>query len=216
MTGRKALILAGTGMLDTVEEALVRDGWTVVLPSRRYHPVAVPESSKGLAARAALRPKGHQPTGDGTGGDGTGTDGDGAGGRAIWVEAHWDRPGELAEKAGSVLGGPSDLLVAWVHEEFRGPVLAEVSRLLAPGRPVVEVRGTTGAAAVPAELDDPRPALDGHPTQLVLIGAVSESGGDRPLSHGEISDGVLEAVRRAVEGRSTSLHRIGMARPLVR
>ncbi|WAL63398.1 hypothetical protein ORV05_20515 [Amycolatopsis cynarae] len=204
MTGRKALILAGTGMLASVAQALVRDGWTVVLPCRRYHPIAVPEPRQGLAARAALRPPGHRITGDGSGG------------RAIWVEAHWDQPRELAEKAGSVLGGPADLLVAWVHEEFRGPVLAQVTRLLAPGCPVVEVRGTTGAAAVPAELSDPRPALDQHPTQLVLIGSVSEHGGDRPLSHSEIAGGVLGAVRRAVDGRPPSLHRIGQTRPLVR
>ncbi|HVW41772.1 MAG TPA: hypothetical protein VHC18_10515 [Amycolatopsis sp.] len=202
MTGRRALILAGTGMLAGVAEELVRAGWHVVLPSRRYHPVALYEPKHGLAALRALRPRGHRREGGGNGSrDDTG--------RAIWVQAGWDRPRELAGKAEPALGGPADLLVAWVHEQYRRSVLGAAEHLLAPRAPVVEVRGTGG---LPVQ---PEPLLVAHPTQLVLVGAVSEQG-NRPLSHAEITDGVLDAVRRAVEGRAPSLHQVGQSRPLVR
>ena len=35
MTGKRALVLGGTGMLAGCAETLVADGWHVVLPSRR-------------------------------------------------------------------------------------------------------------------------------------------------------------------------------------
>jgi hypothetical protein len=200
MTGRTALILAGTGMLAGVAEALVGEGWHVVLPCRRYHPMAVPEPKPGRAALRALWPRGHRPTANSTG----------TGGRAIWVEAHWDRPRELATKAESALGGPADLMVAWVHEQYRRAVLGATERLLTPGAPVVEVR----AAGGPPE--EPEPVLVAHPTQLVMIGSLSGHGDDRPLQHIEVTEGVLGAVRRAIEGRPASLHQIGQSRPLVR
>ncbi|GAA5157131.1 MULTISPECIES: hypothetical protein [Amycolatopsis] len=196
MTGRRALILAGTGMLSEVAEALVRDGWQVVLPSRRYQPLSVPENRMGVAALKALRPRGHVPTQRREPG------------RARWVEAHWDRPRELAAKAESALGGPADLLVAWVHEQYRRAVLGACERLLAPAAPVVEVRAVGGPEA-------PEPLLAAHPTQLVLAGSLSGLPGNRPLSHTELSGAVLEAVSRAVEGRPASLHQVGQSRPLV-
>ena len=203
MTGRRALILAGTGMLAGVAEELVRDGWHVVLPSRRYSPIAVSEPKQGLATLRALRPRGHRPDNGGNGRRGKP-------GRAIWVEAGWDQPRELATKAESALGGPADLLVAWVHEQYRRSAMGAVERLVAPEAPVVEVRGVGGPPA------EPEPLLAAHPTQLVMVGAVSDQGGNRPLSHAEITEGVLGAVRRAVEGRAPSLHQVGQSRPLVR
>ena len=201
MTGMRALILAGTGMLTGVAEELVRDGWHVVLPSRHYHPIAVFEQQRGAAALRALRPRGHRPDRAG---------GHDERGRAIWVEAGWDHPRQLATKAESALGRPADLLVAWVHEQYRRPVLDAVEGMLAQRAPVVEVRGAGGPPV------EPEPLLIAHPTQLVLVGEVSEQGGNRPLSHGEITDGVLGAVRRAVDGRSPSLHQVGQSRPPVR
>ncbi|KAA9156050.1 hypothetical protein FPZ12_028625 [Amycolatopsis acidicola] len=186
-------------MLPEVVEALVAEGWHVVLPSRRYSPIAEPETKPGIAALRKLRPRGNRPTANGAKGRGP---------RAIWVEAHWDRPRELAGKAGSALGGPADLLVAWVHEQYRRSVLGACERLLAPGAPVVEVRGAGGPQ------DHPEPVLAAHPTQLVLVGAISEVG-DRPMGHAEVSQGVLEAVSRAAAGRPASLHQLGQSRPLV-
>ncbi|NKQ52646.1 hypothetical protein HFP15_07100 [Amycolatopsis sp. K13G38] len=188
-------------MLAGVAEDLVRGGWHVVLPSRRYHPIAVPEQKQGLAALRALRPRGHLPT--------TGN-GQARPGRAIWVEAGWDRPRELAAKAEAALEGPADLLVAWVHEQYRRAVMGAVERLLMPRAPVVEVRGVGGPPV------EPEPLLAAHPTQLVMVGSVSDLGGNRPLAHAEITEGVLEAVHRAIEGRAPSLHQVGQSRPLVR
>lgn len=202
MAGRRALILAGTGMLSGVAEALVRDGWHVVLPCRRYCPLVVPEARQGRAALKALRPRGHRPTANGTTKE--------RAGRALWVEAHWDRPRELSAKAGAALGERADLLVAWVHEQYRRSVLGACAGLLAPGAPVVEVRGAGGPPV------EPEPVLAAHPTQLVMVGALSEIDDTRPLSHGELTAAVLHAVDRAVEGRPASLHQVGQSRPLVR
>jgi NAD(P)-dependent dehydrogenase (short-subunit alcohol dehydrogenase family) len=201
MTGRKALILAGTGMLAGLAEALVREGWLVVLPCRRYSPIGtLPAQPKpGIAALRALRPRGHRPQGTPQLG------------RALWVESHWDRPRELAAKADAALDGSADLLVAWIHEQYRRSVMGACERLLVPGAPVVEVRGVGGPPV------EPEPLLAAHPTQLVMIGSISESGtGNRPLAHAEVTEGVLGAVCRAVEGRAASLHQVGPSRPLGR
>ncbi|TVT24856.1 hypothetical protein FNH06_05475 [Amycolatopsis acidiphila] len=187
-------------MLSGPAEALVRDGWHVVLPCRRYSPIAVPEPKQGIAALKALRPRGHRP--NGTGGR--------KAGRALWVEAHWDRPRELSTKAGAALGGPADLMVAWVHEQYRRAVLGACEWLLAPGAPVVEVRGAGGPPV------EPEPVLAAHPTQLIMVGALSELDDTRPLAHGELTGAILDAVHRAVEGRAASLHQVGQSRPLVR
>jgi hypothetical protein len=45
MTGQRALVLGGTGMLAGCAEALVADGWHVVLPSRRSTPIAAGNGS---------------------------------------------------------------------------------------------------------------------------------------------------------------------------
>src|SRR5206468_1933351 len=125
MAGRKALILAGTGMLAGVAEVLTQEGWHVVLPSRRYRPLEC-EVRPGAAALRSMRPPGHRPYRAGSGRSW-------GGGKALWVEAHWDRPRELAAKA-----------------------------------------------------------------------------------EAEIADGVLDAVRRALNGHASSMHQVGQLRPLVR
>ncbi|MDQ0381868.1 Rossmann-fold NAD(P)-binding domain-containing protein [Amycolatopsis thermophila] len=201
MAGRKALILAGTGMLAGVAQVLTREGWHVVLPSRRYRPLDC-EVRPGAAALRSLRSPGHRPvslTGRSWGG-----------GRAIWVEAHWDRPRELAAKAEMALHGPADLLVAWVHEQYRRSVLGAVETLLADDAPVVEVRNGPGGN------EPPDPLLPLHPTQVVQLGTVSAYDAHRSLAEAEIAEGVLDAVRRALAGHATSTHQVGQLRPLVR
>lgn len=202
MTGGRALILAGAGMMPEVVKALVLHGWHVVLPSRRYSPIAVPEAKPGMAARK----------GRGSTGLVRPAHGDTEQGRAIWVEAGWDRPDELAEKAEAALAGPADLLVAWVHGEYRSAVMCSVERLLAEDASVVEVW--------PAAATEPpfghRPSLEGHPTQLVVLGMLSEYDSSRAVCQSEITEGVLTAVRRAVEGNPASVHQIGRTRPMVR
>ncbi|NIH83988.1 hypothetical protein [Amycolatopsis granulosa] len=201
MAGRKALILAGTGMLADVAGVLTREGWHVVLPSRRYHPLDC-EARPGVAALRALRRPGHRPYRPGTARSR-------AEGKAIWVEAHWDRPRELAAKAETALRGPADLLVAWIHEQYRRAVMGAVAPLLAADAAVVEVRGGPSG-------DPPDPLLPLHPTQVVQLGTVSAYDADRSLAQAEIGEGVLEAVRRALAGHATSVHQVGQLRPLVR
>lgn len=177
MTVRRALILGGTGMLSGCATTLVQEGWHVVLPSRRHAPM--PDlSGNGDTER-----------------------------KALWVKASWWEPEALAADARRALGGPADLLVAWVHSEVRSSVLRAVAPLLAAGAPVVEVHGS--ASANPLLGGCPDPVLEDHPTQQVVLGFVSYAGRTRWLTHREISDGVLDAVRRALAGRPAAVHQVG-------
>ncbi len=171
-----ALILAGAGMLSDVARALVGDGWHVVLPSRRYSPVP---------AEGDVPPSG----------------------RAVWVEAHWDQPGELARRVAKTVDGEAvDLLVTWLHDAYRTPVLEAVKPLLSPTAPAVEVRSMTDTATVPEQ-----PA--GRPTQYVFLGDVSAFDDTRPLGQAEIVAGVRAAVEQALAGAPSARHDIGHRRP---
>jgi len=185
-------------MLAGVAEELTSNGWHVVLPSRRYSPIAAVAGGPGAAARASLRRPGHRP------------DADEPGGRALWVEADWTQPVKLAEDAGRALDGPADLMVAWVHTAYRRPVFDAVASLLAGGAPVVDVRSHSSAGA---PVEDLIPPLPGHPVQDVVLGYGPGSGRARWLTHAEIVEGVLTAVRRALAGRPPSSHHIGRSRP---
>lgn len=180
MSGKRALVLGGTGMLAGCAEALVADGWHVVLPSRRYAPIS---------------------------------DGNGNHRRAQWVKADWLDPDSLARDARQALEGPADLLVAWVHREVRTSVLRAVAPLLSPGAPVVEVHGSASANPVGG---CPDPVLPDHPTQQVVLGFVRHAGRTRWLNHREIAAGVLDGVRRALDGRPPAVHQVGEFRPVHR
>lgn len=180
MTERRALVLGGTGMLAGVAGWLVRQGWLVVLPSRRYSPL--PDDDPGPREQH---------------------------GKALWVEARWERPQRLARDAASALGGPADLLVSWVHGGYRRPVLEAVVPLLAVGAPIVEVHGDP--AGTPPEAG--APLLAGHPTQQVVLGYVREGTRTRWLTHTEVVDGVLVALKRALEDAPMTEHHVGELRP---
>ncbi|WP_245616912.1 hypothetical protein [Amycolatopsis taiwanensis] len=215
MSGGQALLLAGSGMLAGVAEALVSQGWHVVLPSRRYSPIPAPETKPGIAALRALRPPGHTRQGDRSQGDweqGDWEQGDRKQGRAIWVQASWDSPWELARKAEAELSGQADLLVSWVHSQYRPSVMRAVEPLLAADAPVVEV-STIGQLGPP---DQPEPSLGTHRTQVVLLGLVSETDSGRALGQDEIISGVRAAVCRALSGQPASVHQIGRLRPMLR
>ncbi|MFD1150373.1 Rossmann-fold NAD(P)-binding domain-containing protein [Saccharothrix hoggarensis] len=194
MSERTALVLGGTGMLKGCAEELVAQGWQVVLPSRR------PDPALGRAAKAALRGGGHVPQVSRTDADGR------RDGSRVAVVADWTRPQELAERVEAVMERPADLLVAWVHASYRDAVLKAVAPLLAPHAPVVEVHDS---GAIHPVRGVPDPALDGHPTQQVVLGFVRHGGSTRWLSHEETSVGVLEAVHRALDGRPPSIHQVG-------
>ncbi len=136
----------------------------------------------------------------------------GSGRGAKWVKADWTNPVALAGAAREALGGPADLLVAWVHREVRASVLRAVGPLLAPDGPVVEVHGSASANPVGG---CPEPILPGHPTQQVVLGYVRHAGRTRWLTHQEISAGVLDAVRRALAGRPPHVHQVGEFRPSI-
>lgn len=164
---RTALVLGGTGMLAGCAAQLMARGWRVVLPSRTQPLMA--DDGPGRAARASI-PRGHRPT---------------------WVKADWADPARLASEVEYELGGHLvNLLVAWVHTNYRVGVLNAVRHLLAEGAPVVEVH--TSAPV-------PDPVLP-HPTQQVLLPHFAHDAMQRT------SRAVLEAVERGLEGRAPSLH----------
>jgi hypothetical protein len=130
-----------------------------------------------------------------------------AGGRAAhWVKADWTEPAALVATADQALGGPADLLVAWVHREVRVSVMRSVAPLLAPGAPVVEVHGSASANPLGG---CPDPVLPDHPTQQVVLGYVRHAGRTRWLTHEEVSAGVLDAVHRALDGKPPQVHQVG-------
>ncbi|HET9139643.1 hypothetical protein [Actinophytocola sp.] len=130
--------------------------------------------------------------------------------KALWVQADWAEPKQLAARAEPALGGPADLLVAWVHGLVRPSVLRAVAPLLAPGAPVVEVHDSASANPVGG---CPDPVLPDHPTQQVVLGFVLQGSRTRWLTHAEIAVGVLDAVRRALDGRPPGVHHVGEFRP---
>lgn len=129
---------------------------------------------------------------------------------ARWVTADWTMPVALADTAREALGGPADLLVAWVHREVRHSVLRSVVPLLADRAPVVEVHGSASANPLGG---CPDPILADHPTQQVVLGYVRHAGRTRWLTHQEISAGVLDAVNRALAGKPPHVHQVGEFRP---
>ncbi|MCP2261132.1 hypothetical protein LX15_004852 [Streptoalloteichus tenebrarius] len=216
MTSRRALVLGGTGMLADCVAALLAEGWQVVTPTRHPREIhAEPETSSepprpGAAARAALGPPGQVPTGQVP--TGQAPTGQAPAGRtptdrrrepavSRWVAADWAEPDRLASTAAEALGGPADLLVAWVRPPHREAVLRAVAPLLASTAPVVEVRGS-------GEPSEP-PVLAGHPTHVVVLGLGQGGGVSRWLTHGEISTGVFAVARRALAGDPPGIHLIG-------
>jgi NAD(P)-dependent dehydrogenase (short-subunit alcohol dehydrogenase family) len=131
-------------------------------------------------------------------------------GRALWVAADWSDPVGLADRARRALGGPVELLVTWVRREHRQALLEAVAPLLAPDAPVVEVHGS--AAFDPAS-GYPDPVLPNHPTQQLVLGFVPAGGTCRRLSHEEISEGVLDALDRALAGKPPGVYQVGEPRP---
>ncbi|SDC19566.1 Rossmann-fold NAD(P)-binding domain-containing protein [Actinokineospora iranica] len=176
MATKRALVLGGTGMLAGCTAALVADGWHVVLPSRRYEPLTT-----DLPADDDI-------------------------GRARWVEADWSRPDDLARRAARALGGPADLLVAWMHGPCRVPMLRAVEPLLRPDAPVIEVHGIGDQRGAPDTV------LANHPTQHVVLGVRRYAGRTRWLTADEITDGVLAGLRRALAGRAPAIQHVGEAR----
>ncbi len=134
-------------------------------------------------------------------------------GRALWVAADWSDPCGLAIRVRKALAGQAELLVTWVRREHRPTLLSAVAPLLATGAPVVEVHGS---AAFDPVSGYPEPVLRDHPTQQLVLGFVPVGTTSRRLSHEEISEGVQEAVDRALSGKAPGVYQVGEPRPWVR
>lgn len=132
------------------------------------------------------------------------------GGRAIWVAADWSDPDGLVERARRALHDSADLLVAWLPAGAGAAVLDAVGGLLRPAAPVVEVHD---ARSDPQAGSFPEPGLPGHPTQQVVLGCVRAGGCTRRLTSQEVTNGVLTAMRRAVQNRGPLLHQVGEPHP---
>lgn len=132
-------------------------------------------------------------------------------GRALWVAADWSDPIGLATRVRKALAGPAELLVTWVHREHRAALLSAVAPLLTPDAPVVEVHGSAAFDQVTGRY--PEPVLTDHATQQLVLGFVPVGGTSRRLSHEEISEGVLDAVDRALAGKPPGVYQVGDPRP---
>lgn len=136
-------------------------------------------------------------------------------GRAVWLEAHWDQPEELAQRVAAALHGRSvDLLVMWLHDSYRESVSKAVEPLLSPTAPVVEVWSATGPTVVPRKPgSDVEDVEVGRSVQRILLGEVSAFDDTRALSQAEIMASVRAAVDRALEGAPSAQHEVGRRRP---
>jgi hypothetical protein len=91
--------------------------------------------------------------------------------------------------------------------------LHAIAPLLADDAPVVEVHSSSSASPL---VGCPDPVLDEHATQQVVLGFVVSGDRTRWLNHREISDGVLTAVRRSLDGRPSAVHQVGEFRSWAR
>lgn len=193
-TTRQALVLGGAGMLAPSVRTLVSDGWQVVMPSRRYHPLPAdapasqrprrPQAPSASGAPALVR---EEPTG-----------------RALWIAASWNRPHELAVKARKAFTAPASLLISWLPEEYRVDVTEAIAPLLAKDAPVIEVY--SGATILDGL---PEPALPSHPHHQVALGYVKQGDRLRWPNAGEIAEAVHSVVEHALEGRAAAVHQVG-------
>ncbi|MFF2193520.1 hypothetical protein [Streptomyces sp. NPDC058157] len=160
------LVVGGTGMLAGTVGGLVRAGLTVVVVARK-------------------------PAGPGAFGDlGTG------GGRLLTVAADYTRPLPFAAALRRVAArtGPFRQAVLWVHAHGRPHAYAAVADTLAEGASVLEVLGS-GAAAPTAPAPSRPGALVRARYHAVVLGFTGREPHTRWLDHGEISAGVLAALR---------------------
>lgn len=101
--------------------------------------------------------------------------------------------------------GPVSLVVAWIHSTAPDALAAVMAELQEPFR-LIHVRGS--AAADPSKLTA-APGVPAHCRyQQVILGFVIEGNRSRWLTHGEISQGVIEAMESEVD-----VHVAGTVRP---
>ncbi|MEU3404579.1 hypothetical protein ABZ766_11600 [Streptomyces sp. NPDC006670] len=160
------LVVGGTGMLAGMVGELVRTGLTAAVVARR-------------------------PPGPGAFGD----LGPGAG-RLLPVAADYTEPLRFAAALRRVAArtGPFRQAVLWVHAHGRPHAYAAVAATLAQGASVFDVLGS-GAAAPTAPAPRRPEALGRARYHPVVLGFTGQGAHTRWLNHGEISGGVLAALR---------------------
>ncbi|MFI5828404.1 hypothetical protein ACIA6C_14190 [Streptomyces sp. NPDC051578] len=175
------LVVGGTGMLAGVVGALVEEGLTTVVVSRR------PPGPAAFGRHGA------------------------AGGLLVPVSGDYTEPVRFTEvlRDAAARTGPFGQAVLWVHAEGRPHAYAAVADTLADDALVVEVLGSR-AAAPTAPAPRPPEALSRTRHRGVVLGFTGHGPNTRWLDHGEISAGVLAALRAP---KDRGLHVIGRVRP---
>lgn len=173
------LVVGGTGMLAGVVGGLVREGHTTVVVSRRPPAPAV------------------------FGSHGT------AGGVLIPVSADYTEPARFARalRRTAARTGPFRQAVLWVHAQGRPHAYAAVADTLAQDASVIEVVGS-GALAPTAPPPRPPEALGRTRHRVVVLGFTGTGPHTRWLDHGEISEGVLAALRAPEDDRPRVVGRV--------
>ncbi|MER5776801.1 hypothetical protein ABT144_21380 [Streptomyces sp. NPDC002039] len=160
------LVVGGTGMLAGVVSALLREGLTTVVVSRR------PPGPTAFGSHSL------------------------ADGLLVQVNADYTEPIQFAAalRAAAARTGPFQQAILWIHAEGRPHAYAAVADTLATNPLVVEVLGSRAAApATPAPR--PPKALSRTRHRSVILGFTGPGSDTRWLAHEEISEGVLAALR---------------------
>jgi hypothetical protein len=124
-----------------------------------------------------------------------------------WIDVDWRDPRGFGSKLETLFAGPVDLLVVWVHYPYREPIWEVLSRYVAESTAVVEVWSHAGARP------DERQRIARQAHSHAVLGR-SGRGGEGWLDHHQISEGVADAVERALAAGSHELTIVGTLAPL--
>lgn len=123
-----------------------------------------------------------------------------------WIKLDWRDQQDWGSKLDAVLNGPVDLLVAWVHYPYRGPLWAALKSVVSEATVVVEVWSHAGARP------DEWRRLAEHPHSHVVLGR-SGTDGEGWLDNARISRGVSDAVERALIQQVNEVTIVGFLSP---
>ncbi len=103
---------------------------------------------------------------------------------------------DWAKQAGAMLppGGTFDIVISWLHDEAIW-LARPAEDLLKPGGRSIRIHGANSLEPAKRRLRDPDPRPD-IARQTVILGWVESGAGKRWLTHSEISQGVISAIRQ--------------------
>ncbi|MFD9574541.1 hypothetical protein ACFWBI_32560 [Streptomyces sp. NPDC059982] len=165
------LVVGGTGMLAGVVSALVQEGLTTVVVSRR--PPGPAAFGKHCLAHELLVP----------------------------VSADYTEPIRFAAalRDAAARTGPFRQAILWIHAGGRPHAYAAVADTLTDDALVVDVLGSR-AAAPTGPPPRPPTGLSRTRHRSVILGFTGHGSDTRWLNHEEISEGVLAALRSSQDG----------------